>query len=97
MMLAMPIECGEAGMQVRNVRIQGRRTSIRLEPTLWEAVEEICDREQVDLAGLCRRFSAGAQGGSFTSALRCWVVDYYRRQRAAAWHQADFIPVPPGK
>ncbi|WP_158596041.1 ribbon-helix-helix domain-containing protein [Oleomonas cavernae] len=80
----MPIERGEAGMQVRNVRIQGRRTSIRLEPTLWEAVEEICHREQVDLAGLCERVSAGARGGNFTSALRCWVVDYYRRRPARA-------------
>jgi predicted DNA-binding ribbon-helix-helix protein len=71
-------------MQMRNVRIGGRRTSIRLEPTLWDAVEEICARERLGLGALCERIAAERPGGNFTSALRCWVVDYYRGSRADA-------------
>lgn len=71
------------GMRVKNVKINGHRTSIRLEPSLWEAVEEICAREGMSLDGLCSRVAADRPGGNYTSNLRCWIVDYYRGSSAA--------------
>ncbi|WP_165837754.1 ribbon-helix-helix domain-containing protein [Zavarzinia aquatilis] len=71
-------------MQIRNVKINGRRTSIRLEPTLWDAIEDICRREGLGLDDLCNRVAAERPASNFTSSLRCWVVDYYRGTLAAA-------------
>lgn len=77
---------GYAGqaMRVRNVKIKGHRTSIRLEPTLWDAIEDICEREGLGLDDLCNRVATERPGPNFTSALRCWVVDYFRGTLAAA-------------
>lgn len=71
-------------MRVRNVKINGHRTSIRLEQTLWDAVEDICVRETLALDELCSRIARERPGGNFTSNLRCWVVDYFRGALAAA-------------
>ncbi|AIB12908.1 hypothetical protein ABAZ39_13105 [Azospirillum argentinense] len=37
----------------RNVVIHGRRTSMRLEPTLWDALSEIAARERMTVNALC--------------------------------------------
>ncbi len=70
-------------MKVRNIRLDGRRTSIRLEVPLWEAVDEICAAEGLSLSGLCSKVAAARPGPNFTSALRVWIVDYYRVKAAA--------------
>ncbi|MFA5121566.1 ribbon-helix-helix domain-containing protein [Zavarzinia sp.] len=69
---------------MRNVKIKGHRTSVRLEPTLWDAIEDICLREGVGLDDLCTRVATERPGNNFTSNLRCWVVDYFRGNPAAA-------------
>ena len=33
----------------RNVRVDGHRTSVRLEPDMWEALRDICSREGVSI------------------------------------------------
>jgi len=71
-------------MRVRNVRINGHRTSIRLEPTLWDAVEDICTTEGLSLDALCERVARERPGGNYTSNLRCWIVDYYRGMPSSA-------------
>ncbi|MCF4164033.1 ribbon-helix-helix domain-containing protein [Zavarzinia compransoris] len=70
-------------MRVKNIRINGHRTSVRLEPSLWDAVEDICRREGISLDDLCNRVAAERPGGNYTSNLRCWVVDYFRFASAA--------------
>ncbi len=63
---------------LRNVTIAGHRTSVRLEPSLWQALEEICTREQTDLNDLCSEIANRPRRGGFTSALREFIVGYYR-------------------
>ena len=47
----------------RNV-IAGRgRTSMRLEPELWEALHEICQRERIGLGELVRRIEQAGHAG----------------------------------
>ena len=33
----------------RNVRMDGRRTSVRFEPDMWEALRDICSREGMSI------------------------------------------------
>lgn len=69
----------KTSLVTRNVRIEGRRTSVRLEPPLWRSLEMIAAREETDVNALCTEVEKrrGPEGG-FTSALRVFIVDYLR-------------------
>ena len=62
----------------RNVTASRGRTSMRLEPELWEALEEICQRESVTLADLVKRVERAGHPGGRTSAVRVHVLSYFR-------------------
>ena len=71
----------------RNIRIGKRRTSIKLEPEMWDALAEICTRTKKNLNEICTEVH-GASGVSdpavvpgcanFTSELRVFILDFYR-------------------
>ncbi len=62
----------------RNVNVGGRRTSVRLEPDLWEALREIASREQRSLHQICTDIDRTRGGTRLTSAMRIYIVNYYR-------------------
>ena len=62
----------------RNVTINGHRTSVRLEQASWEAIEEICSSEGVSLHELCSMIEGQRNGSSRTSAVRAFIVTYFR-------------------
>lgn len=62
----------------RNVTASRGRTSMRLEPELWDALEEICQRESVTLADLVKRIEHAGHPGGRTSAVRVHVLNYFR-------------------
>ncbi|MCP1336159.1 ribbon-helix-helix domain-containing protein [Futiania mangrovi] len=66
----------------RNVRIGEHRTSVRLEPELWEALEDICMREDLSLHDVCTEVAQQDRSGGFTSALRVFVIRYFRAAAA---------------
>jgi predicted DNA-binding ribbon-helix-helix protein len=72
----------------RNVVSGTGRTSMRLEPELWEALVEICDREGQDLHALIRGVDAQRQRGGRTSAVRVFVLQYFRAAATEAGHLA---------
>ncbi len=71
----------------RNVRVDGHRTSVRLEPDMWDALREICGREGVSIGQICSEVNRGRDAAGFTSSLRVFILNYYRaagRDAAAA-------------
>lgn len=72
----------------RNVVGEKGRTSMRLEPELWDALREIGRREGVDTGTIIRRVEAQSRGarsdaeadqpGGRTSAVRVFIVQYFR-------------------
>ena len=60
----------------RNVTINGRRTSLRLEQVLWDAVEDICDKEGLELNELITLIDQRRNKISRTSAVRTFTVTY---------------------
>lgn len=56
----------------------GRRTSVRLEPEFWAALDDICRREGLTLSDLCHRIDRTRRTG-LTAALRLHVVAYFRQ------------------
>jgi len=62
----------------RNVTVGSKRTSLRLEQTIWDAVAEICQRENLSLGELCGRLNERRREATLTAALRVYVLCYYK-------------------
>jgi predicted DNA-binding ribbon-helix-helix protein len=63
----------------KNVRISGRRTSVRLEPEMWEALDEVAATQGCTVHDLCSAVSELRHPeASFTGALRVFVMEYFR-------------------
>lgn len=81
---------GESRLVNRNVNASVGRTSIRLEPELWDALEEICRRERRSMAETvqdveARQIETGMTGGR-TSAIRVHIVAYFRLAATGEGH-----------
>jgi len=74
-------------LRLRNVRVGGRRTSLRLEAPMWDALEEVALRESLSLDDLVTRI-AGRQGGNLSSALRTFLLGYFRSAATEQGHAA---------
>jgi predicted DNA-binding ribbon-helix-helix protein len=62
----------------RNIVVRGRRTSVRLEPAMWNALAEIIAREGVSAAELMTAVERSRAASSLTAAIRVYVMDYFR-------------------
>jgi predicted DNA-binding ribbon-helix-helix protein len=64
--------------QLRNVTVGGRRTSLRLAPEYWAALDEIGRRERFPLHDLCTFIHLRHPGRSLASAVRVFVTCYFQ-------------------
>jgi predicted DNA-binding ribbon-helix-helix protein len=62
----------------RNIVVGGRRTSVRLEPAMWDALREIAAREQRTLHQLVTDIDSHREASSLTAAIRVFIVVYWR-------------------
>jgi predicted DNA-binding ribbon-helix-helix protein len=80
---------GESRLVNRNVIAERGRTSMRLEPELWDALSEICARERIDVGELVRRIEAERPPGGRTSAVRVYIVKYFRQAATDNGHSRE--------
>ena len=66
----------------RTVAIAGRKTSVSLEDEFWESLREIAKGRNETLTGLVNRINADRQLPNLSSAIRVFVLDYYRNRRS---------------
>ena len=78
---------GPSRLVNRNVTALRGRTSMRLEPELWEALEEICRREKLPLAEVVKRVEQRGHPGGRTSAVRVYVLGYFREAATREGHR----------
>ncbi|WP_322096116.1 ribbon-helix-helix domain-containing protein [Pelagibius litoralis] len=62
----------------RNVTLSDRRTSIRLEPEMWEALNEICDRETRSVHEICAQIDRERTQSGLTAGVRVFILNYFR-------------------
>ena len=74
------------GLITKNVTVGNLRTSLRLEPEIWEALDELCAREGVTVHQLCTLIDDYRRGDSRTSAVRAFTVTYFRMANADIDH-----------
>ena len=72
----------------RNVVAERGRTSMRLEPELWDKLTEICEREAQDISTLVRRIEATGHAGGRTSAVRVFILEYFYAATTESGHAA---------
>lgn len=87
-----------SGLQSRNIMVGGHRTSMRLEPSMWDALDDIARREKLSMHELCTRIKerldqqAALRDGAeedkvtLTSAVRVLIAMYYRRASTDEGH-----------
>ena len=62
----------------RNIRLDGQRTSMRLEGKFWLALAEIAERSGVSVPELCERILRDGHRGNRSSAVRVFVLNWFR-------------------
>ncbi len=72
----------------RNVTINGKRTSVRLEPEMWMALNEISQREKCSSHDICSLVAVRKkENTSLTAAIRVFIMLYYRAASTEAGHE----------
>ncbi|MBT6122850.1 MAG: hypothetical protein HOH48_05740 [Candidatus Puniceispirillum sp.] len=64
--------------QKRNVRLAHLRTTIVLEPYIWECISDIMQRESIDLDWFCQEIDKRRQFSSLASSMRIVTLFYFR-------------------
>lgn len=63
----------------RNITVSGRRTSVRLEQEMWNALKDIALREKCTIHDICSLIDMRKnQNTSLTAAIRVFLMLYYR-------------------
>lgn len=80
----------------RNVIIKGRRTSVRLAHSTWQALLEIGERQNASVHEVCTTIAERKpQNMSTTTAIRIFVLEYFRKAATEEGHQkSGHFPKP---
>jgi predicted DNA-binding ribbon-helix-helix protein len=62
----------------RAVIVSGRKTSVALEDPFWDAMQEIAEVTGTTWTGLIREINQTRNNANFSSAIRLFVLAYYR-------------------
>ena len=73
-------------LESRNVVLDNRRTSLRLEPVFWEALGEIAEREGLTVNELCTRIDSTREERSLTAGIRVYVLGYFHNATTVDGH-----------
>ncbi|CAO3418145.1 ribbon-helix-helix domain-containing protein [Azospirillum doebereinerae] len=66
-------------MICRNIRVNGRRTSLRMEQDIWDAVDDVARRRCLSVTELVSEIDSQRGNAGLTAELRVYVLCYYRK------------------
>jgi predicted DNA-binding ribbon-helix-helix protein len=64
----------------RSIVIAGHKTSVSLEDAFWKSLKEIAGGRHMTLSDLVAVIDSERQHGNLSSAIRLFVLDFYRNQ-----------------
>ena len=71
----------------KNITVRGHRTSIRLEPEMWNAIKDIALREGTSIHNICSLIAIRkTDDTSLTAAIRVFLMLYYRAASTQEGH-----------
>ena len=68
----------------RSIVVGGHKTSVSLEDAFWRGLKEIAGRRDISVSDLVAAIDSERQHGNLSSAIRLFVLDYYRAQAGAS-------------
>ena len=66
----------------RSIVVAGHKTSVSLEDAFWRGLKEIAGGRHITLSDLVAAIDSERQQGNLSSAIRLFVLDFYRKQLA---------------
>jgi predicted DNA-binding ribbon-helix-helix protein len=76
----------------RSIVVSGHKTSVSLEETFWKALKEIAAGRDVALSELVASIDAERHHANLSSAIRLFILDFYRIQVNAARDEKNALP-----
>lgn len=77
----------------RSIVVAGHKTSVSLEEAFWNGMKEISSARNMTLSELVGEIDSSRQQGNLSSAIRLFVLDYFKNRTAVA--MADQKPHAP--
>lgn len=68
----------------RSIVVAGHKTSVSLEDEFWRALKEIANERGLTLSDMVASIDDGRRQGNLSSAIRLFVLDYFRGQMVRA-------------
>ena len=65
--------------------VNGRDSSVSIEDAFWNALKEIAVAQNISAAALVSKIDSGREAANLSSAIRVYVLSYYR-ERCDAKH-----------
>jgi len=73
----------------RSIVVSGHKTSVSLEDAFWSGIKEIASGRNITLSDLVTAVDSERQQGNLSSAIRLFVLDFYRNQLADVKDRRD--------
>lgn len=73
----------------RSIVVAGHKTSVSLEDAFWKGLKEIAGGRHMTLSDLVAAIDSERQHGNLSSAIRLFVLDFYRNQLSVAKEAHD--------
>jgi predicted DNA-binding ribbon-helix-helix protein len=79
----------------RSIVIAGHKTSVSLEDAFWQGLKQIATERNLTLSDLVATIDTDRRQGNLSSAIRLFVLDYYRSGASATRTGTDIAPSDP--
>jgi predicted DNA-binding ribbon-helix-helix protein len=79
----------------RSLVISGHKTSVTVEDAFWDGLREICQERHITISGLVAVIDAERQHDNLSSAIRLFVLDFYRAKLSEAGGRKPVMHIPP--
>ncbi len=70
----------------RSIVVASHKTSVSLEEAFWNGMKEISSERNMTLSDLVGEIDGNRQQGNLSSAIRLFVLDYFRSRAATGLH-----------
>jgi predicted DNA-binding ribbon-helix-helix protein len=77
----------QSGIAKRSVVIKGHKTSLTLEDPFWSALWEIARNRGSTMGGLVAQIDSERTGSNLSSAIRMYVLEYFKASGEQALEQ----------
>jgi predicted DNA-binding ribbon-helix-helix protein len=80
----------------RSIMVAGHRTSVAIEDAFWQALKEIAASRGMTLSDLVTNIDTERQHDNLSSAIRVFVLEYFRRRTMPVREPAGARPTSSG-